>query len=127
MLRQHSEFDKTLRGLVEAPVMIATIDRVLFELQRLARIVSSPRGGLARLAMDLIEKKRIPVLETMFGLPDVDTSMVAFSMAQRGPVLVATVDRQLRELLSRHGIPTIYPRGRRSLMVSQAPIPVRLK
>ncbi len=127
MLKQRLEFDKGLRGLVEGPVTIATIDRVLFELQRLARIGSSPRSGLARVALDLIERKRFQVLETIFGLPDVDTSIVAFSAAQRGPVLVATVDRQLRRLLARHQISTIYPRGRRGMIVSRALTPVRLK
>ncbi len=127
MLKQHREFEEELRGLVEGPIMIATIDRVVFELQRLARIGSSPRSGLARVALDIVQRKKVQVLETMFGLPDVDTSMVAFSIARRGPVLVATLDQQLRELLSMHQIPTVYLRGRRGLTVSEASTPVRLK
>ncbi len=100
-------------------MIIATLDRVVFELQRLARTQSSHRGGLARVALDLIERARVQVLETVFGLPDVDTSIATFAMAQRGPVIVATIDRRLRELLSRHRIPTIHPRGRRGLIVSR--------
>lgn len=99
-------------------MIIATLDRIVFELQRLARTGSSQRRGLARVALGLVKPARIQVLETVFGLPDVDTSIVTFAMARREPVIVATLDRRLRELLSKHRIPTIHPRGRRRLMAS---------
>ncbi len=119
MLRQHTEFDLRLSELLACPFRLALIDRVLYELQGLARTRSSDDGSLARVGLDVIDRKKIQVIETMLGLPDVDTSIVAFSVAHKAPIAVATLDRHLRATLSRFKIPTIIPKGRKGLLFSR--------
>lgn len=119
MLQQRREFYDELRNQVSGLVRIATVDRVQYELQRLARRGSSKTAGLAGIALDQLERRKVEVLETIFGLPDVDTAIVAAALAERTPVAVATVDRQLRDILSRHGILTISPTRQQGLMTSR--------
>ena len=116
MLQQRREFYDELRDQVSGLLRIATVDRVQYELQRLARSGFSRTAGLARIALDQLERRKVEVLETIFGLPDVDTAIVVTALVERAPVAVATVDRQLRDVLSRHGILTISPTRRQGLM-----------
>ncbi len=127
MLDHHLDLDWLFRVTIPGQSRIVTVDRVLFELGRLARRGSSKSSRLASVALEVLRSKEIPVLDTPFGLPDVDTSLVAFSLAHRSPVMVATVDRRLRNLLASHHVPTVSPRGRSGLLISQASNPVRLK
>ena len=116
MLEQHREFDEELQQAITVPVKIATIDSVVFELQRLARRGPFKTAGLAKLGLSLLYKKRISIIEVPMGLPDVDSTILAFALAEKNSVAVATVDRHLRFLLGRNGIPTVFPRGGRGLM-----------
>ncbi len=119
MLQQRREIHDEVRNQVSGLLRIATVDRVQYELERLARRGSSRTAVLARIALDQLERRKVEVLDTVFGLPDVDTAIVAAALAERPPVAVATVDRQLRDLLSRHGILTISPTRQQGLMTSR--------
>lgn len=122
MLKQHQDFDELVRRVVKRKFRFVIPDRVLSELERLGRKKSSPTSGLARIAVELIEKRNYPVLETLDGPSDVDTSLIASALAQREPVTVATVDAELRTSFKAQEVPTISPRGRMGLMLSR-PLP----
>ena len=66
-----------------------------------------------------LETKKVEILETVFGLPDVDTALVAAVLALRTPAMVATIDRQLRGILSKHGITAIYPTRQHAFIISR--------
>lgn len=118
MLKQHQDFDELVRRVVKRKFRFVILDRVLFELQGLARKKSSSTSGLARIAVELVEKRNYPVLETLDGPSDVDSSLLASALTERQPVIVATVDSELRAALKAQEIPTISPRGRTGLMLS---------
>lgn len=120
MLRERMEFDEEIRTTVPGPLQIATVDLVQFELGRLARRVSSRTGGLAKLAVEQLERKHVLVIDSRFVAKDTDTAILTAALSQKGPVAVATLDRRLRETLTRDGVSTIYPRGRRGLILSKA-------
>jgi len=120
MLREHMDFGEEIRTTVPGPLRIVTIDLVQFELGRLARRGSSATGGLAKLALEQLERKRVPVMDTELVVKDTDTAILTAALSQKGPVAVATLDRRLREILRRSGVSTIYPRRRRGLILSKA-------
>lgn len=120
MLRERIEFYEEIRSTVPGPVRIATVDLVLLELGRLARSNSFRTGGLARLALEELENKKVGVLESKFSSTDADTAILTVALSQKSPVVVATLDRQLRETLAKNGVSTIYPRRRRGLTISLA-------
>jgi rRNA-processing protein FCF1 len=126
-LRQRLDFEDQLRKLVKGKVQLVIPDRVMFELGRLARKKSSVTSGLARIAVELVEKRTYSILETSDGPSDVDSSLIATALAQRQSVVVATVDAQMRRALELQNVQTISPRGRTSLILSERSIPVRLK
>jgi rRNA-processing protein FCF1 len=97
MLREHMDFGEEIRTTVPGPLRIVTIDVVRFELGRLARRGSSATGGLAKLALEQLERKRVPVMDTELVVKDTDTAILTAALSQKGPVAVATLDRRLRE------------------------------
>lgn len=127
VLRQRLDFEDQLRKLVKGKFQLVILDRVMFELGRLARKKSSITSGLARIAIELVEKRKYSILETSDGPSDVDSSLIATALAQRQPVAVATVDAQMRKALELQNIATISPRSRTGLILSGPSVPVRLK
>jgi len=117
MLQRHEELDG-IRNTISGPIRLATIDRVIYELQRIARSCSSETSGLARIALRQLEGMAVPVLETIFGLGNVDAAIIATSLSEKDTFAVATVDRKLRGTLCKQGISTIYPRKGRGLAVT---------
>lgn len=126
IVRQRRNFDEEIRNAVTGPVNIATTSGVVLELQRLSRSGSSETAGLARMVLGLLEQKGINVLEDMSGISQVDTAIVALALGEKTPIAIATIDRGLRGLLSKHGLVTIYLRGRKGVIVdrqrSQCPL-----
>ena len=120
MLREHMDFAEEIRTTVPGQLRIVTIDLVQFELERLARRGSSTTSGLAKLALEQLERKRVPVMDTKLVARDTDTAILAAALSQKGLVAVATLDKVLRETLRRSGVSTIYPRRRRGLILSKA-------
>ena len=127
VLRQRLDFEDQLRKLVKGKFQLVILDRVIFELGRLARKKSSITSGLASIAIELVEKRSYTILETSNGPSDVDSALIATALAQRQPVAVATVDAQMRNALQLQNIAAISPRRRTGLTLSGRSIPVRLK
>ena len=120
MLREHMDFCEEIRTTVPGQLRIVTIDLVQLELERLVRRGSSTTSGLAKLALEQLERKRVPVMDTKLVARDTDTAILAAALSQKGLVAVATLDKRLRETLRRSGVSTIYPRRRRGLILSKA-------
>lgn len=120
MLRERMDFGEEIRTTIPGQLRIVTIDLVQFELGRLARRGSSTTSGLAKLALEQLERKRVPVMDTELVVRDTDTAILTAALSQKGPVAVATLDRRLRETLRRSGVSTIYPRRRKGLILSKA-------
>ncbi len=116
MLNQHRDPEEEIRALIHGPVRIQTLDRVIFELGRLARTRSSKLGAMAEASLELFEQRNYLVLENKLGSPEVDTTLIAFALTEKKPIVVATVDKQLRETLNTQGIATIYPKTRSGLV-----------
>lgn len=126
MLKEHRDLEEEIRDVVSGPMTICMMDRVMFELEHLARTKSSKAGALAEASIALVKKRNYPVLESGNGPSDVDTAFIAFVLAEKGPTAVATVDRRLREALTAQGIPTVYPKAGSGLVLKRTPL-VRLK
>ncbi len=127
MLKNHKEFGEEIRDISAGPVRLATTDGVVMELQRLSRSGSFDTAGLAKIALAALEKRRIDVLESSPGIPEVDSSILAIALATKDAAAVATVDRRLRHALLKHGLKTISPRGRGGLVISSSRHSVPLK
>lgn len=118
MVEKHRDLGE-LRNLVAGPLRPVTIDRVYYELQRLAREGPTKSAGLARIALKVLEAQGVEVLDTIFGLPDVDTALVAAALGEKAPTMVATVDRHLRQTLSKHRISSVFPTRQYKLAISR--------
>jgi len=123
MLDQKRDIDEELRDLVAGPVLVATIDQVETELQRLGSTRSSKVGGLARAALELFKRRKYSILRSGIETSDTDTAILAYSLAQEQPLAVATVDRNLRAALAREGLHAIYPKRKRGLIISSSVVP----
>ena len=127
MLNQHRDLEEEIRDIIQRRFRIQILDRVIFELERLARTKSSKLGAIAKAGLELIAKKNYPIVENSLGCPDVDTCLIALALMEKKPVIVASVDRQLRESLASQGIPTLYPKTGRGLAISSGSRLARLK
>jgi rRNA-processing protein FCF1 len=87
-----------------------TIDLVVKELEKLSR-GKGKDGSHARLALELLEKKKIRVLDTGGTSADLEIERIA---SEEG-FAVCTQDRELRERLSREDVIVIFLRQKRIL------------
>jgi rRNA-processing protein FCF1 len=118
ILRSHLELDKEIRHAVAGPLLIATTQGVIMELQRLSRKGGTSRAGLARGALEVLASHRVAVLSSQ-DLPEVDSAILAAALSRKDRVIVATVDFHLREILAKHHLASIIPRGHKGLMLSR--------
>ncbi len=111
-LKQRLDYESALERLLGRRLRIATIDRVLYELQHLARVAPWTTSRLARVALELVTRGKIEIIDTDLAVPDTDTSLLEFALESKNPVAIATVDSKLRDLSKRHGLTVISPRSR---------------
>lgn len=95
---------------------LVTISPVLRELQGLALSNRPSQRRKAVLALKLIERLGVEVLEVPLEAK-VDNSIVKVATAKKW--LVATNDRELRRKLREEGIPTVYLRARKHLAIDE--------
>ena len=127
MLSQRRDLEDELRDLIHGPIKIRILDRVFLELERLARTKSSKLGAVAHAGLELITKRNYPITENGLVTPDVDTCLIAIALMEREPILVASVDRQLRDSLASQGISTVYPKTTKGLAIFSTSHLARLK
>jgi rRNA-processing protein FCF1 len=120
MLKQHRSIAEELRMLVKGPIDLCVLDRVMFELGRLARTGSSTVTSISNAALQLTEGGHYNVLETSDGPSDVDASQITYALTTRDPCIVATLDRSLTASLRSQGISTISLRRVSGLELSRA-------
>jgi rRNA-processing protein FCF1 len=89
------------------------------ELQRLSRKGGTSRAGLARGALEVLGSHRVAVLFSSQDLPEVDSAILAAALSRKDRVIVATVDFHLREILAKHHLASIIPRGHKGLILSR--------
>lgn len=118
MIDQRMDIDEELRDLIRGPIIVATIDLVERELQHIGRVNSSRTGGLARVALQLMTTRKYEILKSGLEATSADAGILSVALSQRSPVAVATVDRKLRDTLSRFGLQIVSPRRNRGLMLS---------
>ena len=123
MLEQRRDIEEEMRDLIKGPIGIATLDMVERELQRLGRTRSSKTGGLASAALELLKSRKYSILPSGIETSDTDTAILSFSLAKSKPLAVATVDRKLRASLTKLGLPVIYPKRQRGLLMSKSVSP----
>jgi rRNA-processing protein FCF1 len=121
MLEQRRDIDEELRDLIRGPVLVATLDLVKLELERIGRMRSSGTAGLANAALKLLVARKYSTFTSGIETSRADAAILSFALAQREPLAIATVDRKLRETLSRLGVRVISPRRYRGLMLSMVP------
>ncbi len=127
MLDQHRDLEDEIMDLIQRSLKIRVLDRVILELEHLARTKSSKLGAIAKAGLELISKRDYPITESKLGTPDVDTCLIAQALIEKNPTLVASVDRQLRESLASQGISTVYPKKERGLAMFSTSRLARLK
>jgi rRNA-processing protein FCF1 len=127
MLNQHRDVEEEVRDLIHRPVRIQTLDRVILELERLARTKSSRLGAIAKASLELIAKRNYSIVENNLGSPDVDTCLIAQALIEKKSTLVASVDRELRETLASQGISTVCPKKGRGLVIFSGSCLARFK
>jgi rRNA-processing protein FCF1 len=120
MLEQRRDIDEELRDLIAGPVRIATLDLVERELQRIGRTRSSKIGAFANACLDLLKVRKYSIFPSGIETSDTDAAILSFSLARNDPLAVATVDRKLRVALTRLGIPSVYPKRHRGLLMSKS-------
>jgi rRNA-processing protein FCF1 len=97
-----------LRALA-GPGELVIPEPVIVELKRIAS--SRGRAGrAAAIALRLIEHEKLKILKTS----ERDADEAILKLAGK-PVMVATDDREMRKLLKRLGVKTIYLRGKKRL------------
>ena len=123
MLEQKRDIDDEVRDLVRGPAQISTLDLAERELQHIGRTHASKVGGLANAALELLKKRKYTVFVSKFETSDTDAGIVSFSLAEKQPVAVATVDRKLRASLGKLGVSVISPRRRTGLILTMGARP----
>jgi len=116
-LRQRLDYEPALQELLHTRVSVAIIDGVMLELQRLARVGKWNTSSLARIALDIVARGAIELVDTPLGVPDTDTSLLTFALGTRRETAIATVDSDLRRLLGLNGLTVISPRSHSKLTV----------
>jgi rRNA-processing protein FCF1 len=119
MLKQHRDPVDEIRQEVPGDVRLVILDLVILELERLARRSRAKTQAFATAGLDFLGKRKIPVIEHKPGPSDVDAALIAFSLTEREPTGIATVDGALRAALASQDVPVIYPRTRRGLVASK--------
>jgi rRNA-processing protein FCF1 len=119
MLRQHRDPEEEIKEAVPGRVNILIPDIVIFELERLARKASATTRAFAKTSLDFLDKRKFPIIEHKQGPSDVDMALIACALTERLPTGIATVDRALRTSLTSQGVPVIYPKTRRGLVVTK--------
>jgi len=92
--------------------VLATTSKVIDELKRLSSTGKPLEMRISRTALSLIDRLGVKVIEWR-GYGDADDSIesIAIELKYRGHIVfVATSDRELRNRLRLHGIPTLYYR-----------------
>ncbi len=97
---------------------VAIIDRVAYELQRLARVGPWTTSRLARVTLELVTRGKVEIIDTPLAVSDADTSLLAFALGAKDEIAIATVDSELRRLLKLNGFTVISPRSRSELTVT---------
>lgn len=123
MLEYNRDIDEEVRDLVRGPIQISTLDLVERELEHIGRTHASRTGGLANAALDLLKKREYPIFKSKFETSNTDAGIVSFSLAEKRPVAVATVDRKLRASLGRLGVSVVSPRRQRGLTMTMGSRP----
>jgi rRNA-processing protein FCF1 len=108
-----------IKRAIAGPLLIATTQGVVMELQRLSRKGGTSTAGLARSALEVLSSHRVEVLCSSQDLPEVDSAILAAALSRRDRVIVATVDLRLREILTKHHLASIIPRGHKGLVLSR--------
>ena len=118
MLEQNRDISDEIRDLVHGPVLISTLDLVERELDHIGRTRASKIGGLAKAALEVVKKRKYTVFESRFETSDTDAGITSFSLAEKQPVAVATIDRKLRSSLEKLGVSVVSPRRQAGLMMT---------
>ena len=118
LTRQHRDPCTEVRDLIPGKLTIFTMDLVILEMERLARRGSATIAAEANAGLALMEKAKISVVEHRPGPTEVDSALIAHALAERTPTAIATVDRELRKVLTADGIPTIWPTSHRRLLAN---------
>ena len=100
-----------IERVVESKYKLITISPVVRELRGLAR-ERGKEGRAARVGLELLKKKDIKVIDAK--KQDADDAIVKLS--DEG-VIVATLDKELRDRLRKKGRKTIYLRGKQKLVL----------
>ena len=119
MLEQSRDISEEIRDLVQGPVLISTLDLVERELEHIGRTRASKIGGLANAALEVVKKRKYTVFESKFETSDTDAGITSFSLAEKQPVAVATIDRKLRSSLEKLGVSVVSPRRQTGLMITR--------
>lgn len=117
MLEQNRDISEEIKDLVRGPVLISTLDLVERELEHIGRTRASKIGGLANAALEVMKKRQYTIFESKFETSDTDTGITSFSLAEKQPVAVATIDRELRTSLEKLGVSVVSPRRQRGLIM----------
>jgi rRNA-processing protein FCF1 len=118
LIKQHRDPWVEIRDLVKGRVRIQTLDLIVFELEHLARTAPTGTSKWARTSVQLIARKKDQVVQHRPGPTNVDVALMAHVLAEREGTAIATVDREMREILEANGIPAIWPKARRGLLSS---------
>jgi rRNA-processing protein FCF1 len=119
MLKQHRDPEEEIRAEVQGNVKILVLDLVIYELERLARKASAKTHAFASASLDLLERRKLAVIEHKPGPSDVDAALIACALTEKAPTGIATVDRALRSALASQDVPVISPRTRRGLIAER--------
>ena len=121
LVKQHRDPIEEIRDTISGAVRILTLDLVVYELERLARKKQSTTRAWASASLELLKKREVPIVEYRPGPTDVDTCLISFAITERSPTAIATVDRELRNVLASQGIPAIWPKTRHGIFADRFP------
>ena len=97
--------------LMEEKYEMVTLDKIVEELERLAK-KGGKSGVAAKIGLELIRKKKIKLIKTEGGRTDELIERIA-----NKDFIVATNDAELRRKLKEKGIKTIYLRAKKHLIL----------